>query len=110
MPFGICNEIFQGWSLPAPFPFARQAGYDAAEITPFPLPNYVTDSSATQRAQIRDDAARAGIAISGIHWVLVQAEGMYVNHVDPAVRKRTANYFVELVNFCADLGGKIIVV
>ncbi len=110
MQFGICNEIFKGWSLPDTFRFARQAGYDAVEIAPFTITNYVTDISATQRQQIRDDAARAGIAISGLHWVLVQAEGMYLNHPDPAVRARTARYFVDLVDCCADLGGRVVVV
>ncbi len=35
---------------------------------------------------------------------------MYLNHSDPAVRQRTAKYLCELVDFCADLGGKVIVV
>jgi sugar phosphate isomerase/epimerase len=110
MQFGICNEIFKGWSLPDTFAFARRVGYDAVEIAPFTIANFVTEISPARRQEIRDDAARAGIAISGIHWVLVQAEGMYLNHTDPAVRARTARYFVDLVEFCADLGGKIIVV
>ncbi len=110
MQFGICNEIFKGWSLPDTFAFARKAGYDAVEIAPFTIANYVTEISSAQRVQIRDDAARAGIAISGLHWVLVQAEGMYVNHTDDAVRARTARYFVDLVDCCADLGGRTIVV
>jgi sugar phosphate isomerase/epimerase len=63
-----------------------------------------------ERQRIRETAARIGIEISGIHWVLVKAEGMYLTHPDTAVRDRTAKYFCELVNFCADLGGKIIVV
>jgi len=108
--FGICNEIFKDWKLADAMVFARRAGYDAIEIAPFTLASYVTDISKTARQQIRDDAARAGIAISGIHWVLVQAEGMYVNHPDAAVRSRTAKYFCDLVDFCADIGGRIIVV
>src|SRR4030095_16682548 len=110
MQFGICNEIFEGWSLPDTFRFARKVGYDAVEIAPFTIANYVTDIPAATRKQSREDAARAGIAISGIHWVLVQAEGMYVNHVDSAVRQRTPRYFGDLVDFCSDLGGSIIVV
>jgi sugar phosphate isomerase/epimerase len=35
---------------------------------------------------------------------------MYLTSPEPATRTRTADYFCELVNFCADLGGKIIVV
>jgi sugar phosphate isomerase/epimerase len=110
MQFGICNEIFKGWSLADTFTFARRAGYDAVEIAPFTIANYVTDIPATQRQAIREEAARAEIRISGIHWVLVQAEGMYVNHPDTAVRARTAQYFQDLVDFCADLGGRTIVV
>ena len=110
MKFGICNEIFQDWKLEDAMAFAKQAGYDGMEIAPFTLAKYVTEIPAAQRRSIRETAARIGIEISGIHWVLVQAEGMYLNHPEAAVRARTAQYFVELVNFCADLGGKVIVV
>jgi len=110
MQLGICNEIFKGWTLGDTMRFARQAGYDALEIAPFTIANYVTEISPAQRQAIRDDAARAGIAISGIHWVLVQAEGMYLNHPDVTVRNRTMKYFCDLVDFCADIGGRIIVV
>jgi len=110
MQFGICNEIFKGWTIPDTMAYARRVGYDALEISPFTIANYVTEISKAHRLQIRDDAKRAGIVISGIHWVLVQAEGMYLNHPDAAVRVRTAKYFCDLVDFCADLGGKTIVV
>lgn len=110
MKFGICNEIFQNWKLDDAMAFAKKAGYDAIEIAPFTLAKYVTDIPAAERQRIRDAAAATGIAISGIHWVLVQAEGMYLNHPDAAVRQHTARYFCELVNFCADIGGRYIVV
>ncbi len=109
MQFGICNEIFKGWNFGDAMRFARQAGYDAIEIAPFTIADHVTDISQAVRLQIREEAAHVGIAISGIHWVLAETEGMYLNHPEPAVRERTARYFVELVDFCADLGGRIIV-
>ena len=108
--FGICNEIFKDWSLEDTFAFAAKTGYDAVEIAPFTIAKHVTDIDGAQREQIKDLAARNKIAISGIHWVLVQTEGMYVTHPDPAVRKRTSDYFGELAKFCADIGGKTIVV
>ena len=110
MRFAICNEIFQGWKVEDGMSFARRAGYDAIEIAPFTLANYVTDISKKERQRIREAAGQTGIAISGIHWVLAKAEGMHLTHPDPAVRERTAKYFCELVDFCADLGGHIIVV
>ncbi len=110
MKFAICNEIYQNWKLGDAMAHAAKAGYDAIEIAPFTIAKYVTGVSSTQRAEIRESAARAGIAICGIHWVLVNAEGMYLNHSDAAVRTRTAKYFCDLVDFCADVGGKVIVV
>lgn len=110
MKFGICNEIFQNWKIDDAMAFAKQAGYDGIEIAPFTLAKYVTEIPAAERTRIRDAAARLDLEISGIHWVLVQAEGMYLNHPDAEVRASTAKYFCELVNFCADLGGKVIVV
>ena len=110
MKFAICNEIFRDWKLDDTLAYVAKAGYDALEIAPFTIAKFVTEVSPSERQKIRDAARRAGLAISGIHWVLVQAEGMYLTHPDAAVRQRTAKYFCDLVDFCADLEGKIIVV
>jgi sugar phosphate isomerase/epimerase len=108
--FAICNEIFQGWKIDDVFAHCARLGYGAVEVAPFTLAPHVTDVPASERARIRAAAARAGIAISGIHWVLVQTEGMHLTARDAAARARTARYFVDLVDFCADLGGESIIV
>src|SRR5688572_6412139 len=110
MQFGICNEIFEGWTLDDTFSYARKAGYDQDEIAPFTIAKSVTEISAADRTRIRESAARAGIGISGLHWVLVQTEGKYLSHPDASVRPGTARYFVELVGCCADLAGTRIIV
>ncbi len=109
MKFGICNEIFQGWSIGDTFAFAKKAGYDLVEIAPFTIANSVTEISAAQRVELRDAAARAGIGISGLHWVLVKTEGLHLTSPDAVVRQRTSDYFAELVECCADVGGTRIV-
>lgn len=110
MKFAICNEIFQGWNLDDTFAFAARTGYDAVEIAPFTIAPHVTEIGANERLRLRESAARASVAISGIHWVLVKTEGLYLTHPEAAVRGRTAAYFRELVDFCADLGGQFIIV
>jgi sugar phosphate isomerase/epimerase len=110
MKFGICNEIFQDWKLEDAMRFARQAGYDGIEVAPFTLAASVTAIASAERKRIRQAAADAGIAVAGIHWVLAKTEGLYVNHPDPVVRHRTARYLCELVDFCADISGSIMVV
>ena len=115
MKFGICNEIFQGWSLADAMRFAKTTGYDCIELAPFTLlpgtaGKYVTAIPAAERRKIRETAVETGLEISGIHWVLIQADGMHLTHPDSAIRARTADYFVALADFCADLGGRTIVV
>jgi sugar phosphate isomerase/epimerase len=110
MKFAICNEIFQGWKLEDTMAYAARLGYSGLEIAPFTLANSVNDISAADRQKLRETAARHGIEIAGIHWVLVKPEGLYINHPDASLRERTAKYFCDLVDFCADLGGKVMVV
>ena len=110
MKFAICNEIYQGWKLEDTLAHAARLGYAGVEIAPFTLANAVTDISTAERQRIRELAARYNIAIVGLHWLLVKPEGLYLNHTDAEIRSRTAKYFVELVNCCADFGGTIMVV
>ncbi len=110
MKFAICNEIFQGWKLDDVFAYAARLGYDGVEIAPFTIADSVNGVSSAERRVLRESAARHGIEIAGIHWVLVKPEGLYMNHPDQAVRERTAAYFCDLVDFCADLGGSRMVV
>jgi sugar phosphate isomerase/epimerase len=110
MKFAICNEIFQGWKIEDALAYAAKIGYDGVEIAPFTLANSVNDIPAGERRRIREAAAQQGIELAGIHWVLVKPEGLYINHPDAALRESTAKYFCDLVDFCADVGGKVMVV
>jgi sugar phosphate isomerase/epimerase len=107
--FAICNEIFRDWRLDDIFAYTAKIGYHAVEIAPFTLANSVTDISRLERARIRDSARKYGVEIAGLHWLLVKPEGLYINHPDSSIRANTARYFCDLVQCCADLGGKVMV-
>lgn len=109
MPFAICNEIYQGWSLADTCSHAAQAGYDAVELAPFTLARQITDLTAADRARIRDTALATGLQVAGLHWLLAQTEGFHVTHPDAEVRERTSSYLRALVEACSDLGGRILV-
>jgi len=109
MRFAICNEIFKDWTWEQACRQARDAGYQAMEIAPFTFGPLVTAVDAARRREIRSTAEVSGLAVSGIHWVLAYTEGFHVNHPDPAVRERTADYLVACVEFCADLGGQSLI-
>jgi len=109
MGFAICNEIFQGWTPEAILEYCAKLGYQGLEIAPFTLARSVSEISSQQRRQIRDAAAGAGVQICGLHWLLAKTEGLYLNHPDAAVQERTSEYLCDLVDCCADLGGRIMV-
>jgi sugar phosphate isomerase/epimerase len=110
MKFGICNEIFKDWNdIGRTISYVKQTGYDGLEIAPFTLAQYVTDIPADVRRLIVEKARQAALEILGIHWVFVGPEGIHLTHPDAEIRKRTAQYLIDLAYFCGDVGGKVII-
>jgi len=109
MKFAICNEIFTGWQWPAVCAFVKEVGYHGIEIAPFTFAERITDISSAQRIEIRRNAEDSGLNIVGLHWLLAKPEGLCINHPDGTVRRKTADYLMALADFCADLGGKVMV-
>ena len=109
MRFALCNEVLQ------PMPFAQQCawaaavGYDGLEVAPFTLSDEPHLMIAQERAAIRRAAADAGVAITGLHWLLLTPKGLSITSPDDAVRARTVEVMRRLVDFCADVGGKVLV-
>jgi D-psicose/D-tagatose/L-ribulose 3-epimerase len=64
---------------------------------------------ASSRAAIRRAASDNGIAISGLHWLLVAPKGLSITTADRAVWDRTVDVMHRLVELCADLGGSYLV-
>ena len=110
MKFAICNEMFEGWEIEKIFECAASLGYQGVEVAPFTLAESVTDISPARRAEIRKSAEANGLAVAGLHWLLVSPEGLYMNHPDPAIRGKTKDYFLALIDCCGDLGGHIMVI
>lgn len=115
MKFAICNELFEGWNtktgfdFPRFFEYVKKCGYEGVEIAPFTIEKNALHISATKRLEIRNQAEKAGLDITGLHWLLAKTEGFYLTSPDAVVRQKTADYFLELIRLCADLGGKYMV-
>ena len=109
MKFAICNELFEGWAFERVCRFVKSIGYDGLEIAPFTLAPRITDVTSAERARLRRQAAESGVEILGLHWLLAKTDGFHVTSPDPAVRRRTAEYLVELARACHDLGGDLMV-
>lgn len=107
--FAVCNEIFEGWSLKQIFECASRIGYEGIEIAPYTIAERVTDISRKTREAIREEAGSFGLDVIGIHWVLRGVRGVHLTSPDRIVRERTEAYLRALIDFCSDIGGRIIV-
>jgi len=101
--------MFEGWDLGRQFEFIAQSGYQGVEIAPFTIAKSVTDVPAARRREVAQMARANGVEVIGLHWLLVGPEGMYITDPDPEVRRRTVDYLKELMRFCADVEGKVLV-
>ena len=115
MKFAICNELFEAWNTNEGFDFVRvfeyvkKCRYDGVEIAPFTIEKDAFHIPAVRRLEIRRLAEKNGLEITGLHWLLAKTEGYYLTSPDPTVRQKTADYFLELIRLCADLGGHFMV-
>jgi len=108
--FSLCNEAYENWSWADTVQSIARAGYDGVEISPFTLADSVTDLSQAERQEIRAEAEAAGLEIVGLHWLFVSPKGLHATIDDEETRRRTTAYLQELIRFCGDLGGKVMVV
>lgn len=109
MRFAFCNEGFGERPWGEVCEVLARAGYDGVEIAPFTFARDVRELSAGHRAEIRRVAERAGLRVAGLHWLLSSPEGLHIAHPEPGVRERTVAYLCALADFCADLGGEVMV-
>lgn len=109
MKLALCNEMFENAPFEQVCRVAAAYGYRGVELAPFTFNSDVTAISLQKRREIADTAARHGLEIVGLHWLLAKTEGLHLTHPDPAVRARTRDYLTALVQFAADVGGRVLV-
>jgi sugar phosphate isomerase/epimerase len=105
----LCNEVIATLDFAQQCDFARAVGYDGLEIAPMTLSSEPHLLTATQRAEVRRAAQDAGIAITGLHYLLRAPEGLSITATDANVRARTIDIMRRLCDLAADLGGRVLV-
>ncbi len=109
MRIALCNEVLM------PMPFARQCeyasalGYDGLELAPYTVSDEPHRLKEADIAALRRVAADAGIGILGLHYLLVAPKHLSITTPDAAVRRRTVDVMLALIDLCAELGGRYLV-
>ena len=109
MKFAICNETYQGWDFQRTCDHIAATGYDAVEIAPFTLKEDPRELSDQDAENCRRIASGAGLEIVGLHWLLVKPAWLHLTTPDDLLRKDTVQFAAHLAQFCAALGGTIMV-
>jgi len=105
----LCNEVIAPMPFPRQCEYAAKLGYDGLEIAPYTLSEEPQRLGSAQLAAARAAAEDAGIAITGLHWLLVKPAGLSISTRDDAVRRKTLDMMFALVDQCAELGGRYLV-
>ncbi len=104
MKFALCNEIFKEWEIEQQFEVAAEIGFDALEIAPFTLNDWVQEITDEQKERIRRAAADTDVAAAGLHWLLMGPTGLHITDPDAEVRDKTTAYCQDLVRFGLEIG------
>ena len=80
MRIALCNEVIAPMPFPAQCEYAAKLGYDGLEIAPYTLSEEPHRMGAARIAAARAAAEEAGIAVTGLHWLLVEAGRAFDQH------------------------------
>jgi sugar phosphate isomerase/epimerase len=105
----LCNEVIAPMPFPAQCEYAAKLGYDGLEIAPYTLSEEPHRMGAARIAAARAAAEDAGVAVTGLHWLLIKPAGLSISSKDQKIRERTIDAMLALIDLCAELGGKYLV-
>jgi D-psicose/D-tagatose/L-ribulose 3-epimerase len=112
MPFeySICNEMYRDRPFAEACRAIHRAGYTGIEIAPFTLAENPAEIPGSARRECRDAMEAAGARFVGLHWLLVSPAGLHITTPDRAVRERSWEFFLRMIDLCADLGPRGLIV
>ena len=109
MRISLCNEVIRE------LPFERQCAFARASATTgwrsrrSRSARSRTCCRLRQRAHLRSARAEAGVAITGLHYLMLTPEGLSITSGDAAQRARTVEVMRRLCDLAADLGARVLV-
>src|SRR5262245_24342526 len=109
MRIALCNEVIAPMPFPQQCEYAAKLGYDGLEIAPYTLSEEPHRMGAARIAAARAAAEDAGIALTGLHWLLIKPGGLSISSKEEATRRRTVDVMLSLIDLCAELGGRYLV-
>jgi sugar phosphate isomerase/epimerase len=109
MKFAICHELYENTDWATQCRRIAEAGYTGIEVAPFTIGPDLRAVDSSVFSNMRTEAARHGLEVIGLHWLLAKTTGLYLTSPDQETRRRTSDYLVFLAEICHRLGGSLMV-
>ena len=109
--YAMCNESLQAEPFEQQCRIIAAAGYSGIEIAPFTLvQSGVADLDAPARRKLLTAIHDSDLVCCGLHWLFAPPPvGLHFTTPDAAVRQKSVDYLLQLIDFCADLEGDVLV-
>ena len=105
----LCNEVLRHEPFERQCELAAAIGCQGLELAPFTLADDPFTLDDALAAQLRSTAQAHGVALSGLHWLLVAPPGLSIATPDEALRQRTLGLLQRLIGFAAACGAPVLV-
>lgn len=109
MKLALCNEVLRDRPFAEQCRLAAAIGCTGLELAPFTLAADPSSLGETQAQELRRVAAGHGLAVSSLHWLLVQPPGLSIATPDAALHERTVALLERLIAFAAACGAQVLV-
>lgn len=109
--YSMCNESMKELPWEKQCEIVAGAGYQGIEIAPFTLVKEgVQEISQAQRKAMLHTIQTTGLRCSGLHWLLAPPpRGLHFTTPEKTVRQKSVAYLDQLIDFCGDLGGEVMI-
>ena len=106
----ICNDLYEKKPFAESCRAIRATGYAGIEIAPFTLDGNPASIPASKRREYSAVIRSEGLEFVGLHWLLVSPAGLHATTPDITLRRKTWEHLRMLVDLCADLGPRGVMV
>jgi D-psicose/D-tagatose/L-ribulose 3-epimerase len=109
MKLSLCNEVLRERPFAEQCRLAAAIGCKGIELAPFTLANDPSTLGEREAQECRRIAQDHGLAISSLHWLLVQPTGLSIATPDDALHGRTVALLERLIDFATACGAQVLV-
>lgn len=109
MKYAVCNELFGDLTLAESCRLLADYGFTGIELAPYTLSENPRKLRPVDRAEIKRTLERFNLEFVGLHWLLKAPEGLHLTTPDGIIRKKSWDFLKFLVEFCAEMGGGMMI-